>query len=134
MNQIEQILNTPLDDLDKAIAQRLDDLRPYPHRLKLAVALCMLMKHSADALQDVDDSHFPADIKARIDEAERQARDFLELHAEHLRQNAGIAEQVDAADDAMNGLRREAEQALADFDRRLTELINIREQLQISEL
>jgi len=134
MNQTEQILSTPLDDLDKAIAKHLDDLRHYPHRLKLAVALCMLTERATAILRDTDDSHFPADIKARIGQAEKAAHDFLDLNREHLFQNARIEENVDAADSRMNELRNDVQQALDEFDRRLSELINIREQLQLSEL
>lgn len=127
-------LDSPLSEIESKIAKQLDLYKAYPHKLKLAVAACMLLEQTLDVLKGIDTSHFYDDMIERIDNVEKDVESFFSANKERIFQDGIIAENVNTNDSRLRELMAAIEQYTIEAEQRIKKLVVERDNMQLSEL
>lgn len=128
------ILDFPLSEIESKIAKQLEQYKGYPHKLKLAVAACMLLEQTLDVLRGIDTSYFYDDMIERIDNIEKEVESFFTTNKERIFQDGIIAENVNTNDSRLRELMANIEQYTKEAEQRIKKLVVERDNMQLSEL
>ncbi len=134
MDEIKTILDSPLSDIEINIAKQLELYQDYPHKLKLAITVCMLLEQALTVLKGIDTTHFYDDMKERIDKIEKEVESFFADNKERIHQDGIIADNVGTQDSKLKELMATIEQCTHEAEVRIKELVIKRDNMQLSEL
>lgn len=136
MENLKNILNKiTLDEYCSNVYSFIQSTSNEPNKLKLTIALCILMEECSNALRHIDSDSFISEVKERMNTVILESQKSKDIHQMHFIQNKNILQNIlEDTPFQLNNLTEEIAERLSEFDRILKELISIRELLPIEKI
>jgi len=128
-------------DVEKSIIKLVESIYNDSHKLKAAMVLSFTASECMKTLKKIDTRDFYKETLDLIDTISKSKEAFLVPYLEHLEQNRLVVESLGQKADAVRELMLETERTEAEYrrlkdeyDKKLAEIIEQRDKLQISNL